>query len=367
MTKRANTIKASAIRKVFDKASSIKDVINLSIGQPDFTVPGVVKEGMIEAIRNDKTGYTPSAGIPTLREKILAKYAGKAGMDSAIVTSGASGGIFLSYSVLLEEGEELIVFEPYFVMYPDLASFLNIKPVIVKTNSDFSLNFENLKKVINPKTKAIVINSPNNPTGYVLSKEELEGIALLARENDLWIISDEIYADFNYDKEFVSMAGLYEKTIILSGFSKNLAMTGLRIGYAIGPKEVIDDMVRIQQYSYVCAPSIAQYGIDAAWNLINIEKELAEFKWRRDYVYESLKGVAPIVKPSGGFYMFIKLPEGISTDEFIDKCLEQKLLVVPGYAFVEEGAKDNYIRISYAVSRETLEKGMAVLKSLLAR
>lgn len=367
MTKRANTIKASAIRKVFDKAASIKDVINLSIGQPDFAVPEVVKEGMIEAIKNNKTGYTPSAGIPTLREKILAKYTGKSGMDSVIITSGASGGIFLSYSVLLEEGEELIVFAPYFVMYPDLANFLNIKPVIVKTNSDFSLNFENLKAAISSKTKAIIINSPNNPTGYVLSKEELEKVIEIARENDLWVISDEIYADFNYDGEFVSMAGLYDKTIILSGFSKNLAMTGLRVGYAVGPKEVIDDMVRVQQYSYVCAPSIAQYGIDTAWDKINIEKELAEFKWRRDFVYESLKDVAPIIKPGGGFYMFIKLPEGISTDEFIDKCLEQKLLVVPGYAFMEEGTKDNYIRISYAVSRETLERGMIVLKSLLKR
>jgi aspartate aminotransferase/aminotransferase len=231
MTKRIDSIQASAIRKVFDKAATLKNVINLSIGQPDFVVPEDTKKEMIKAITENKTAYTPSAGIPLLKEKILSKYKDQKFAESVIVTSGVSGAIFLTYSALLEEAEEIIVFDPYFVMYPDLAKFLNASPIIVKTNEDFSVNINNLEKAITSKTKAIIINSPNNPTGYVYNEKELKEIAEVAKKNNLWIISDEVYEDFDYDKRFISMGKIYDKTIVMSGYSKNLSLTGLRIGY----------------------------------------------------------------------------------------------------------------------------------------
>jgi aspartate aminotransferase/aminotransferase len=360
MTKRVDCIHSSGIRKVFEKAASIKNIISFGIGQPDFHVPEEIKKSMINSINENKTGYTQSGGIAGLREKILKKYAGKKFAESAIVTSGVSGAIFLSYSALLEKGDELIVFDPYFVMYPDLCSFLGAKPVIVKTNKDFSINIENLKKAVTKKTKAIIINSPNNPTGAVYSRKELEEVVKVARKNKLWIISDEVYEDFDYDNKFTSIGELYDKSIVMSGFSKNFALTGLRVGYAVGPKKVIDDMTKLQQYTFVCAPSIAQHAVNENFNL-DIRKNIEKFKKRRDFVYEKLKGHFDVVKPSGAFYFFIRLPKGISGDKFVDKCLKEGLLVVPGSSFSKS---NNCFRISYAVGNKQLAKGIEILIKL---
>ena len=365
MTKRVNTIKASVISKIFDKAAAILDVVNLSIGQPDLPVSDITKQAMIKAIQNDKTGYTPSAGIKSLQEKILLRYKGMKFAESVIVTSGVSGGIFLAYASLLEEGDEIIVLSPYFVMYPDLASFMNIKPVIVETNSDFSPNLANIKKAITKKTKAIIINSPNNPTGYVLNKNELQAIAKIAKRNNLWIISDEVYETFDYEKRFETMGKYYDKTIILNGYSKNLALTGLRIGYAVGPKEIIADMIKLQQYTFVCAPSIAQYAVNDSLDLVSTKAMVDRFKKRRDLVYQQLKNVLNISKPAGAFYYFLPLPKNIKAEDFANKCLEYKLLVVPGIAFTKEGSKQEYFRISYAVDEKVLKKGLKIIKQVL--
>lgn len=362
MTKRLDSIRSSAIRKVFDKAASIKDVINLSIGQPDFLVPENTKKAMIEAIEENKTGYTPSAGIPILREKILSKYSGQKYAESVVITSGVSGAILLTYSALLEEGDEIVILDPYFVMYPDIAKFLGAVPIIVGANPDFSINLDNIKKAISAKTKAIMINSPNNPTGYVYSEEELRRVVEIAKKHDLWIISDEVYEDFDYEKRFISMGKLYDKTIVMSGYSKNLALTGLRVGYAVGPKEIIEDMIKLQQYTFVCAPSIVQYAIAKSMDSIDLVEQLKKFKNRRDLVYEGLKKNFNISKPQGAFYYLVPLPQEIGMDIFIDKCLERSLLVVPGYAFSEKG---NYFRISYAVDEKNLEKGINILNEIV--
>ncbi|MCK4650155.1 aminotransferase class I/II-fold pyridoxal phosphate-dependent enzyme [Candidatus Pacearchaeota archaeon] len=238
-----------------------------------------------------------------------------------------------------------------------MCNFLNAKPVIVKTNPDFTINIENLKQAISPKTKAILINSPNNPTGYVYSKKELEQIVEIAEQNDLWIISDEIYEDFDYENKFVSVGELYDKAIVLGGFSKKFALTGLRLGYIIGPKQIIDDMIKLQQYTYVCAPSIVQYAVAKNFN-IDISSEIDSFKKRRDIIYDLLKNSFEITKPSGAFYIYPKLPKEISATSFSKKCLENNLIIVPGSAFSKT---DNYFRISYATSKDELKRGAQVL------
>ncbi len=357
MSKRVDRIKESGIRNIFDKAATMKDVVNLSIGQPDFAVPDAVKESIKKAIDEDKTKYTPSPGIDELRSKIVKKYNLDSNASSAIVTSGTSGALVLSYSVLMDPGDEMIIFDPYFVIYREMTDFLGIKPVVVGLNEDFSLNVDNLKKSITGKTKAIMVNSPSNPTGYVLSSDEVDAIVAVAKENDLWIISDEVYEMFDYDNKFCSFAGKYEKTLVLGGFSKNFAMTGLRVGYAVGPGDVINDMIKLQQYSYVCAPSAMQYGVMENFD-IDMSSEVEVFAKRRDYVYEKLKDVYDVVKPSGAFYFFIKCPEGMTGSKFADKCVSKGLLVVPAAPFSED---DDYFRISYAVDDEMLKKGVDIL------
>ncbi len=365
MTRRADSIKASVIRKIFDKAAMIKGVVNLSIGQPDLPVPEITKQAMIRAIQNNKTGYTPSVGLKSLQEKILSKYSGLKCAESVIVTSGVSGGIFLTYACLLEEGDEIIVISPYFVMYPDLANFMNIKPVIVESKTDFSPDLNKIKKAITKKTRAIIINSPNNPTGYILNENELKTIAKIARDNDLWIISDEVYEVFDYEKKFQTMAKYYDKTIVLNGYSKSLALTGLRIGYAVGPKEVIADMIKLQQYTFVCAPSITQYAVDETFNLMNVQKMVHCFKKRRNFVFKELNKNLKLLKPAGAFYYFIPLPTKIKSEFFVEKCLEKKLLVVPGEAFMTKEKGQKYFRISYAVDEKTLKKGIKIIREVL--
>lgn len=365
MTRRVDKINASIIRKIFDKAALMKNVVNLSIGQPDLPVPQNTKEAMVRAVMADKNSYTPSAGLKNLQDKILRKYSGLKCAESAIVTSGVSGGIFLSYACLLEEGDEIIILSPYFVMYPDLASFMNVKPVIVESHQDFSPDLAKIKRAITKKTKAIIINSPNNPTGYVWSKNELKELALIAKTNNLWIISDEVYEIFDYENKFETMAKYYDKTIILNGYSKSLALTGLRIGYAVGPREIIADMIKLQQYTFVCAPSIAQYGVEETIDSLKIVDMIKRFKKRRDFIYQELKDSFRISRPNGAFYYFIPLPKGLKAENFAEKCLQKKLLVVPGIAFTKNKGRQQYFRISYAVDEKILKKGMKIIKQVL--
>lgn len=357
MTKRIDKIHSSKIRELFQRAAKLKNAINFGIGQPDFKVPQQIKNDLIDAINNDQTGYTQTTGITELKEKILEKYSPNKFAEAVLISSGVTGGIFLSYSAILEESDELIVFDPYFVMYPDLCNFLNAKAVIVKTNPDFTINTENLKAAISPKTKAILINSPNNPSGYVYSKKELKQIIEIAKQNDLWIISDEVYEDFDYENKFISIGKLYDKTIVLGGFSKNFALTGLRLGYIVGPKEIIEDMTKLQQYTYVCAPSIVQHAVAKNFNL-DISPQIENSKKKRDLIYNLLKDSFEITKPSGAFYIYPKLPKEISATAFSEECLKNNLIIVPGSAFSKS---DNYFRISYATSEDKLQQGAQIL------
>ncbi len=362
MTRRLDRIKESGIRKIFDNAAGMSEVVNLSIGQPDFEVPEDVKKSMNKALIEGKTRYTPSAGIKELRNKILEKYRGRSFAESALVTAGVTSGIFLAYSALLEEGDELIILEPYFVVYPDLCSFLGAKPVIVETNEDFSINPEMLRKAVTSRTKAIMVNTPCNPSGKVFSRQEMNLIAEIAEEHSLWIISDEVYEIFDYEGKFTSAGDVYEKAIILNGFSKSHAMTGLRLGYAVGPKQVIDSMVKLHQYTFVCAPSIAQYAVAENFDVC-IDDEIKKLKEKRDYIFNRLRNHFEVGMPEGAFYLFIKLPHGIDGDYFVQECLNKGLLVVPGASF----GKSDCVRVSYAAEEGALREGADILIKVVQR
>lgn len=354
-TERMSWIKSSEVRKAFAKAAEFPDLINLSIGQPDVGVPEEIKKSMIDAIQDDKTRYTQSAGLASLKEKVLNKYKNA---EDVIITSGAFGGIVLSFSVLLDYDDELLVLDPYFLAYPDLCGFLGAKPKIVECNDDFSVNFDNLENAVGDKTKAIIINTPGNPTGHVIGKEEMGKLVEFAKKHDLWIISDEVYEDYDYDGKFVSAAEFdYKKIVVLSGFSKNFSMLGLRIGYAVGSKEFIDQMTTLQQYTFVCAPSISQHGVDDNFDL-DISKRIETFKHRRDFVYDKMKDHFEVVKPSGAFYFFVKLPNGITSKEFCGKAIEHGVLVVPGFPFSK---KDDHFRMACTVDVKVLDEGIKKL------
>jgi len=362
VSKKVRNIEASGVRKMFEMASKIDNPINLSIGEPDFAMPENVRQKAIEAIQNGLTKYTPTTGIKELKEGILKKLERengiKAGMESIIVTSAASGALSAIFTTLLERGDEIIIPDPYFVLYKQLAIQNEAIPVFVGTKDDFSLDIGAIEKAVTGKTKAIIINSPNNPTGKVYSEEELRKLAEAAKKHDLIVISDEIYEKFCFGKKHFSIGSIYENTITVNGFSKSHAMTGCRVGYCAGPKEIIQEAIKVQQFNFVCAPTAFQHACVEALGT-GVENHIEEYKERRDLVYEGLKGKYKLTKPEGAFYAFIKYP--FNGEEFIKKCVENRLLVVPGKTFSEH---DTHFRISFAESRETIRKGIEILNRI---
>src|SRR5687767_8962101 len=263
ISRRAHGVDASGIRKVFDLAAKMKDPINLSIGLPDFDVPEVAKQAAIDAIRSGQNRYTQTQGIAPLRERLRKDLSAEVGRDvgDVLVTSGVSGGLLLAILATIDPGDEAIFLDPYFVMYKHLLSMAGGKAAIVDSYPDFRFHADRVEKAVTPRTKLLVLNSPSNPTGMVMSEQEVRAAVEVARKHDLLILSDEIYEPFLYDapRGLPSAAKLYEKTLVLRGFSKSHAMTGWRLGYAAGPAEIISQMTKLQQYTFVCAPSPLQY------------------------------------------------------------------------------------------------------------
>lgn len=361
LAQRTKQIDSSGIRKVFNLAQKIADPINLSIGQPDFDVPEPVKQAAIEALQSGFNRYTVTAGLPELREKVLAKYRAK-GFDGedAIVTAGVSGGLVLSFLVLLDPGDEVLMADPYFVMYKHLANFIGARPIYVDTYPDFRLRPKAFEAALTPRTKALIINSPHNPTGTVYSEKELRGLAEVAARHDLLVLSDDIYEHFFYQgEEAPTIASFYPNTLVLSGLSKSAAMTGWRLGFALGPAEIIRAMTELQQYSFVCAPSFAQQAA-----LVALEHDMAEareaYRRKRDLIYEGLKDLYTVQRPEGAFYIFPQAPGG-DGDAFVARAIENNVLCVPGSVFSE---KKSHFRISFAASDETLRRGVEVLRRL---
>ena len=361
ISQRSKRIDSSGIRKVFDLARSLKDPVNLSIGQPDFDVPDAVKQAGIQAIQDGYNGYTPTQGLPVLREKMQAAVDAEYGHDDrqVFVSSGTSGGLVLAMQALVDPGDEVILFDPFFVMYEPLIQLVDGVPVLIDTCPNFKIDIGKVEAAITDKTKLIILNSPSNPTGYVPSQEEVDALGKLCLEKGIVLISDEIYRHFDYDGDFHSPAHVNPNTIVIDGFSKSHAMTGWRLGMVHGPAEIISTMLKVQQYSFVCAPQPAQWAGMEAMD-VDIAPYVDTYRTKRDRIVDALSGKYEIVKPGGAFYVFPKAPWGTGS-EFVAKAIENNLLIIPGNIFSES---DTHFRISYAASDDIIERGIEILLQL---
>jgi len=364
---------SSDIRRMFNTSS--RDTVNLAIGEPDFNTPEHIVEAAKRALEEGKTHYTPNQGIYELREEISNKVKLDYNLDinpeDIIVTCGASEGLMLALMSLVDRGDEVIVTDPAFLSYRNLIHLCEGRPVPVKLKEDFSLEVEKVEESITDKTKCIVINTPGNPTGKVMSKEEIKGLSDIAEDYNLIVISDEVYDKIIYKGKHYSPMRYTENCIVVNGFSKTYAMTGWRIGYLYVSEtlnsrlNIIDHMIKIHQYSFACATSFAQYGALAALrgDQSCVDKMVEEFRRRKDLMVKGLKDVFKLYPPEGAFYIFPNTQEYGTGEEVVKTLMEKGVLTVPGTAFGE--ASTYYIRLSYATNYEYLERGIEIIRETL--
>jgi len=366
ISERVRAVPPSGIRKYFDMASREKDIVTLGVGEPDFDTPSCVKEKGLEAIELNRTHYTGNAGLPELRERIAQKLKAEnaihVGVEDIIITSGSSEGLDLALRTVIDEGSEVLTPDPAYVAYGPLIQLAGGKPVYVPTTekNEFRVKAEDIRKRVTKKTRAILYCSPNNPTGSVLTKEDLKGIAELAIEKDLVVISDEIYEKLIYDEEHYSIAslkGMADRTITLNGFSKAFAATGWRVGYAVAKGELLESMYKIHQYCMLCAPSVSQYAMLAAFDDPgSIRQMVKTYDARRKLLVKGLNEIPGITchMPKGAFYAFPNITgTGLTSEQFAEKLIkEAKVALVPGHVFGPSG--EGYVRCSYSVSTETI-------------
>ena len=365
-------IKPSGIRKFFDLLADMGDVTALTVGQPDFVTPWHIREAAIQSLERGHTYYTSNSGLPELRTEVANYLERRFGLEyspgEVLITVGGSEAIDVAVRALVNPGDEVIVPMPSFVCYEPIAKMAGAKVVTINTSADngFKLTPAQLREAITPKTKLLVLPYPNNPTGAILERDELEALAEVIRETNIAILSDEIYAELTFGKTHVSIAdieGMRERTIIASGFSKAYAMTGWRLGYLVGPASWIKQMTKLHQYAIMCAPTVSQFAAVEA--LKNGDDDIAEMKAeynrRRVFIAEGLRKIGlPVMMPEGAFYIYPYIGGfGLSSEEFCQRLLmEEKCAIVPGTAFGECG--EGYARISYAYSvkhiAEALEK-----------
>ncbi len=373
---RTHAIDASGIRKVFDLAASLKNPIDLSIGQPDFDVPDEIKQAAIDAIHNGLNKYTQTQGIAPLAEQIKARLAHRfprLGDDyGLLVTSGVSGALTLLMLSCIQPGDEVLIPDPYFVMYKHLVRLAGGTPVFVDTYPDFQLRPERIEPLINERTKILLFNSPSNPTGVVATGQVCKEVAELADRHGILLVSDEIYDEFCYEKtdaptnpgEQVVASPLdhNENVLLINGYSKSYAMTGWRLGYAAGPPAVIAAMAKIQQYTFVCAPSVTQAAGVIAFG-VDVSSRVEAYRKKRDHVVERLSSHYELTPPGGAFYAFPKVPEhlNLTGTDFVKRAIEKSLLVIPGEVFSE---RDTHFRLSYACDDARLDKGLDILVDL---
>jgi aminotransferase len=370
----AETVKnipPSGIRRFFDLVSGLEDVISLGVGEPDFITPWHIREMCIHSLEKGQTSYTSNYGLPELRDELTRTYYRRYGLDydpgsQILITTGVSEALDIAIRAVTNPGDEVIVVQPSYVAYVPSVILAGGKPVIVPTyrDDDFSLTAEALKPAITNKTKAIILNFPNNPTGAVMTKDELEDIADLVVENDLFVISDEVYECLTYNGSHVpvsSLEGIKERTVMLNGFSKAYAMTGLRLGFAMGPSEIIHSMMMIHQYCMLCAPITAQVGaIEALRNgKTEMERMVREYDRRRHFIVRGFNSIGlECCNPKGAFYAFPYIGStGLSSSEFAERLLdEKKVVTIPGDVFGDAG--EGFLRCAYAASMEDLRKAV---------
>jgi aspartate aminotransferase/aminotransferase len=361
---RMRTIEVSGIRRVFDLAKSLKDPVNLSIGVPHFDVPAPVKAAAVAAIEAGHNAYTVTQGIAELRSRLHNEVRQRYphADREAFVTSGTSGGLVLALWSTINPGDEVIVFDPYFVMYPHFITITGGVPVVLDTYPDFRIDVARVEAALTPRTKAIIVNSPGNPTGVVHDRQTLQDLARLAEDRNLLLISDEVYRAFCHDRPFASPAEFNEDVVVLDGFSKAYGMTGWRLGYCHGPRRLVEEMIKLQQFTFVCAPSIVQHAGVVALD-VDLTAVVADYRRKRDLLYDGLKERFEIVKPGGAFYMFPQVPWGTG-EAFVTEAIRNNLLCIPGGAF---SRRDTHFRLSYAASDETLARGIEILNRLARR
>ncbi|ASJ04481.1 MULTISPECIES: pyridoxal phosphate-dependent aminotransferase [Thermococcus] len=381
LSDRLELVNPSEIRKLFDLAQGVEGLISLGIGEPDFDTPEHIKEYAKEALDRGMTHYGPNAGLMMLREALAWKLKEQNGIEvdpktQVMVTVGANQALLMGLAAFLKDGEEVLIPSPMFVSYAPAVILAGGKPVEVPTyeENEFRLSVDDLKKHVSEKTRALIINTPNNPTGAVLTKKDLEEIADFAVEHDLIVFSDEVYEHFVYDgarnHSIASLDGMFERTITINGFSKTFAMTGWRLGFVAAPAWIIERMTRFQMYNSTCPVTFAQYAAakglqdERSWEAV--EEMRREYERRRNLVWKRLNEMGlPTVKPKGAFYIFPRIRDtGLTGKEFSElMLLEAKVAVVPGSAFGSAG--EGYIRISYATAYEQLEEAMDRMEKVL--
>ena len=378
---KAASLQPSGIRKFFDIVAEMDDVISLGVGEPDFDTPWHIRDEGIYSLEKGRTFYTSNSGLKELRMEIAAYLQRTQGLEyhylsQIFVTVGGSEAIDLAMRAMINPGDEVLIPQPSYVSYEPCVVMADGKPVVIelKEENQFRLTPEELKAAITPKTKILVMPFPNNPTGAIMEREDLEKLVPIIEKHDLFVVSDEIYGELTYGgKKHVSIAalpGMQERTILINGFSKAYAMTGWRLGYACGPKEVIGQMVKIHQYCIMCAPTTSQYAaVEALRNGDEDVRRMREsYDERRRFVLFTLKEMGlPCFEPEGAFYVFPCIREfGMTSDEFATNLLkEEKVAIVPGTAFGNCG--EGYLRISYAYSIESLKKALKRLENYVRR
>ena len=373
-------IKPSGIRKFFDIVSEMENVISLGVGEPDFETPWHIRDEGIYAFERGKTFYTSNSGLAELRAEINNYLIRRQNIsynpkDEIIVTVGGSEAIDIGLRAILNEGDEVIIPQPSYVSYEPCTILAGGVPVIVdlKSENDFRLTAQELEKVITGKTKILILPYPNNPTGAIMERKDLEQIAEVVKKHELLVISDEIYSELTYKGEHISIASLpdmTERTILINGFSKSYAMTGWRLGYACGNKDIIKQMVKIHQFAIMCAPTISQYAaIEALKNGDEDVKMMRDsYNQRRRFLLNSFKEMGlDCFEPYGAFYVFPSIKEfGMTSEEFATRFLEEeRVAAIPGTAFGDSG--EGYLRISYAYSIEKLKIAMERLNNFVQR
>ena len=380
ISEKVKNIKPSGIRKFFDIVSEMKDAISLGVGEPDFDTPWHIRDEGIYALERGKTFYTSNAGLMDLRKEICNYIKRTQGIDyepktEVLITVGGSEAIDIGLRAIINPGDEVIIPQPAYVSYVPCTVLAGGKPVIVnlKAENDFRLTAEELKNAITDKTKLLILPYPNNPTGAIMGVNDLEKISKVIIENDIYVMSDEIYGELTYNGRHVSIASLpnmRERTILINGFSKAYAMTGWRLGYACAPEEIIKQMTKIHQFAIMCAPTASQYAaVEALKNGDEDVKQMKDaYNQRRRFLMNAFKEMnLPCFEPFGAFYVFPCIKEfGMTSEEFATKFLEEeKVAAVPGSAFGESG--EGYLRISYAYSIEKLKIAMERLNRFVTK